>query len=394
MAVVKLTERFLANAKPTTGKATTRYFDKDCTGLCARVGANAISFYAQTIGGQWHRIGRYPEWTLAEARRRAQEIRRAVAAGEGPAPIRKPPPTLSAAFDDFAAVQLMKRGTRTARDYQAQMRQHVFPKWGARPINALTRSDIVDIHAALTRAGSPTRANRVVATISSLFGFLQRDRGYTGGNPAAGIKKNPEHGREVFLTAVQVRDALAAIERYVERGDGRAAGSRSVANCLTFVIATGCRSHEAKSAQWSEFDDDLTVWVKAAPDTKQRRAHRRPLNDMATEILQRRRDARHNGPYVFPGRHGDDHVKQLRAAWSRIRKDAGLPDGVRIHDLRHSFASLALHAGASLPLIGKLLGHSNVRTTARYSHLLDADLRAAVGKVNALIEGKQGTGDE
>jgi integrase len=387
MAVVRLTERFLSSARPSSGKATTRYFDKECTGLCARVGSSAISFYAQTIGGQWHRIGRYPEWTLAEARRRAQEIRRAVAAGEGPAPVRKPPPTVSAAFDDFAAIQLMKRGTRTARDYRAQMRQHVFPKWGDRPINALTRSDVVDIHAALTRAGSSTRANRVVATLSSLFGWLQRDRGYTGVNPAAGVEKNPEHGREVFLTAAQVRDALAGIERYAQRGNGRWA-ARSVADCLTFIIATGCRSHEAKAARWSEFDDDLGTWIKAAPTTKQRRVHRVPLNDIATDVLRRRRDARHNGLYVFPGRHGDHHVTQLRAAWSRIRKDASLPDGVRIHDLRHSFASLALHAGASLPLIGKLLGHSNVRTTARYSHLLDSDLRAVAGKVNALIEGE------
>ena len=179
------------------------------------------------------------------------------------------------------------------------MRQHVFPKWGDRPINALTRSDVVDIHAALTRAGSPTRANRVVATLSSLFGWLQRDRGYTGVNPAAGVEKNPEHGREVFLTAAQVRDALAGIERYAQRGNGRWAG-RSVADCLTFIIATGCRSHEAKAARWSEFDDDLGTWIKAAPTTKQRRVHRVPLNDIATDVLRRRRDARHIRPVCVP----------------------------------------------------------------------------------------------
>ena len=84
-----------------------------------------------------------------------------------------------------------------------------------------------------------------MSTISSLYGCLQKERGYTGGNPAAGVEKNPEHGREVFLTAAQVREALAAIERYGQRSDGRGAG-RSIADCLTFVIVTGCRSHEAK----------------------------------------------------------------------------------------------------------------------------------------------------
>ena len=250
------------------------------------------------------------------------------------------------------------------------MVQHVFPKWGDRSIDVLTRSDVVDIHATLTRAERKIRANRLVSTISSLFSWLQKERGYTGINPASGVEKNPEHGREVFLTAPQVRQALAAIERYGQHGNGRWAG-RSIADCLTFIIFTGCRSHEAKAAQWSEFDHDLTLWTKAASRTKQRRLHHVPLNDLATEVLRRRRDARHNSPYVFPGRHGgEDHLQQIRTAWSRIRKDADLPEGVRIHDLRHSFASMALQAGASLPLIGKLLGHNNVKTTARYSHLL------------------------
>ena len=262
------------------------------------------------------------------------------------------------------------------------MELYVFPKWGALALDRLTRADVVKLHTDLTRAGKAARANRVLATISSLYGWLQKDGGYTGANPAAKVERNQEHGREVYLTPQQVIDLRNAIGAYRTRTQG----NDVAADCILFCIATGCRSGEAKKATWDQFDRDLAVWSKPASTTKQKKVHRVPLGPSAQAILQRRREGA-DQPEVFPGKYGAQHIKQLRSAWDAVRAMAGL-DGVRIHDLRHTYASMAISGGVPLKTIGGLLGHSAIATTNRYAHLYDSDLADAVGKVDALIDGK------
>lgn len=213
--------------------------------------------------------------------------------------------------------------------------------------------------------------------------WLRRDGGHMVDNPAAGIERNQEHSREVYLDPAQVallREALAIYST-------RRRGADAVADCIEFTLATGCRSGEAMTATWSQFDQALTTWTKPASTTKQKKLHRVPLGPAAQSILLRRRGLRQEGAeWVFPGRGGIGHARSLHNAWATVCGLAGLRS-VRLHDLRHSYASLAISAGVPLQVVGGLLGHSSQQTTRRYAHLFDDDLRTAAGKVNAMIEG-------
>jgi len=383
------TESRLSNLRPKAGEATTRYWDKTTTGLCALVGTKAVTFYAKA-GGKMHKIGRHPDWTLLEARERCKEIRRLVGEGKDPSP--EPTAALMsmrAAFDMFEATRLAKRRDATGKEYRRQFEQFIFPKWGDTPIDRLTRREVVELHGEITKAGTPTRANRVIATVSSLYGWLYAADIYKGENPAAKVERNHEEPRQTYLTPQQVGELHAALDAYA----GHVKGNDVAADCIRLIIATGCRRGEAMRATWDQFNADLTIWTKPASTTKQKKLHRVPLGPAAQVILARRRAASKKGvAYVFPGKYGANHIRQLRSCWEAVQAATGLA-GVRVHDCRHTYASLAISAGVPLQVVGGLLGHSAPRTTAKYAHLYDDDLRSAVGRVSALVTGDNGGGE-
>jgi len=146
-------------------------------------------------------------------------------------------------------------------------------------------------------------------------------------------------------------------------------------------MLTGARVGEVRQARFEDFNLEHLSWTKPASTTKQRRVHRVPISDEAAAIVRQRRIAVVKGsPWLFPGDTPGQPVQEIRRFWARIQKDIGIED-VRIHDLRHTFASLLVSGGASLEMIGKLLGHSQMQTTQRYAHLMDSPLRAGVGAV-------------
>jgi integrase len=164
--------------------------------------------------------------------------------------------------------------------------------------------------------------------------------------------------------------------------DQRAAG------IVRLCMLTGARSGEARTATFDQFNLDLAIWTKQAAYTKQRRVHRVPISHEAVAIVRQRRLAVVKGsPWLFPGDTPGQPVKEVRRFWMRIQKQVGIPD-VRIHDLRHTFASLLVSGGASLEMIGKLLGHSQTQTTQHYAHLMDSPLRAGVDAVASAFKPK------
>jgi integrase len=332
------------------------------------------------------KIGGWPQWTLFEVRERAQEIRRKVEAGEDPVPPRIVVPTVTEAFEDFTrSLEIKGRRRGTLKDYRCQYRVWLEERFGNRPVDKVTRADLAQLADEITAKGAKTRANRVLATVSSMYGWLNRDRDYQGSNPARGLERRHEEPREVFLTPEQIDALRLALAAYAARQDGRSRCNASVADCLLFCLATGCRSGEAKAATWSMFDEGLGTWSKPAATTKSRRLHVVPLGNLARDILVHRLRLRRDGEaVVFPNKTGG-HLTNVRHAWAEISKAAGI-EGCRVHDLRHSFASIGLQAGLTLPMLGKLLGHTRTETTARYSHISQPDLRAAAGAVNALID--------
>ena len=148
------------------------------------------------------------------------------------------------------------------------------------------------------------------------------------------------------------------------------------------MLLTGARRGEVLGATWSMFDLEHGIWIKPSAHTKQRREHRVPISAAAIDLL-RRLLVTATGAYVFPGRNGAP-LTDVKRTWQAVRSEAGLPD-VRLHDLRHTYASLLASAGQSLPIIGALLGHTQPQTTARYAHLLDDPLRAATNQVGSFL---------
>ena len=168
--------------------------------------------------------------------------------------------------------------------------------------------------------------------------------------------------------------------RVPERYDGVAA------DCVRLVMLTGARPAEAMKASWEEFDKEPSYWVKPSAHVKQRKTHKLPLSPAAIELIDRLRKTRKD-KWVFPGDKPGEHLAALWHVWHFVRKEAGLGKDARAYDLRHSYASVGAGGGLSLPIIGRLLGHTQPRTTQRYAHLADDPLREAAEKIGRVITG-------
>jgi integrase len=245
---------------------------------------------------------------------------------------------------------------------------------GARKVAAVEFEHIERLHTAITRR-APVRANRALAITAAMFGLAVRWK-LRADNPCKGVARNREHGRRRYLKPVELVRLTAALA-----GEP----NQRSADVLRLLLLTGARKGEALCAKWDQIDLAAGVWTKPPTVTKQEREHIIPLSAPARQLLARLHECSGGSPWVFPER-GGGASEDLRYAWARICKAAGI-SGLRIHDLRHSFASHLVSAGFSLPVIGALLGHSNPATTHRYSHLLDDPLREAAERVGAIVGG-------
>jgi integrase len=336
-------------------------------------------------------IGSYPAWHGAAARKRAAELRQQIDRGEDPLAERdeeRAGRTVAELWAAFEADHLPTRRPSTAAEYRREAVQHILPRLGRLKVSAVSREDIASLHREIAKA-HPYMANRVLALLSVLFN-LAVEREMRPDNPCARVPKAPEERRETFLSPAEIgrlADALAAHPEKVS------------AAAIRFLMLTGARRNEALAATWAEFDLQSAVWTKPSTNTKQKRSHRVPLSaaavavlaDMQAEAEKMRRDGIIT-PYVFPSRlRSAKALREVRRTWSAVCKAAGL-HGIRLHDLRHSFASALVSAGVGLPTIGAMLGHSQPRTTARYSHLYDTTLRDAAERVGSLVTGAGKTG--
>src|SRR5262249_16451812 len=224
-------------------------------------------------------------------------------------------------------------------------------------------------------------ANRVIAVLSKMFSIAVRRR-MRPDNPVRGIERNSEHHRNRYLQSDELGRLTKALAEYPDQ---------QPANAIRILLLTGCRRGEALSMRWGDVDLTAGKWSKPASSTNQNKLHKVPLSVPARQLLGRIKEAqvrakprRPLGQYVFPGSGESGHLSNLKRPWRQICRAAGIT-GLRIHDLRHSYASQLVSGGASLPLIGALLGHSNPTTTHRYAHLFDDPQRAATENAGAII---------
>jgi integrase len=269
---------------------------------------------------------------------------------------------------------------RTAFDYEWLLAQHILPALGRLPVAGVERSDVERLHVAMAR--TPRRANYTVSTTHVLFNHAI-DLGLRppGTNPARRIKRYRERKIERFLSESEIAKAAETIERAERAGK---IGPHGAAG-LRLALFTGARSGEVTAIEWSHID-----WQRRLirlPDSKTNEPRTIHLSEAALAVLK---TVPRIGRFVIAGAIPDEPYKNLGRAWIDIRGNAGLQD-VRLHDLRHSFASLAAGRGVSLQMIGKLLGHKVAATTQRYAHLavdaasavndeLGAAMQAAIAK--------------
>ena len=371
---------------PVTGNKV--HYDDEVGGFGCRVtAAGARSFvlnYLTKVGRERrYTIGSCSDWSTTEARAEAKRLRHLVDEGGDPlADLRaeREAPTVAELIERFEAEHLPRKRIGTAEDYRRMLRVWVRPHFGQHIKLAEVEFDDIDrLHRKITRAGYPHRANRVIAVLSKAFSLAIK-WGVRDTNPCRGIEKNLEHHRRRYLSADELLRLTKALAEYEDR---------KAADIIRLLLLTGARRGEVLAMRWADLELIEGTWSKPPSSTKQREHHQVPLSGPARQLLSEIY-ARQTGKgltlgqYVFPGAGGTGHVVELKRAWRRLTKAAGIT-GLRIHDLRHSFASQLVSGGASLPLVGALLGHSNPVTTARYAHLFTDPQRAAVEQVGAVI---------
>jgi integrase len=390
----RLTHEFVQNVSVPVSGATT-YWDNDARarGFGLRVyAAGGKSFFLNYwLEGRErrHTIGAFPAWSVTAAREEANELRKRVDRGEDPAGEkrqRREAPTVQDLIDRYIKQHLPRKSASTVRQNDdRRMLAEIGEKLGRHTkIADIHGGDIRDMHQRITESGRPVRANRILAICSKMFslslvpmpGENTPWRSAALGNPCKGIERNHEEARERFFSQAELAKIGDALNKY----------PGVAADCVRLIMLTGCRPGEAMQATWEEFDAEPGYWVKPSAHTKQRKTHRLPLNPPAIELVNRLRKKR-KGKWVFPGDKPGEHLAALWHVWHFVRKQTGIGKSARAYDLRHTFASVGAGGGLSLPIIGKLLGHTQSRTTQRYAHLADDPLREATEKISTVLTG-------
>lgn len=333
---------------------------------------------------RWILLGAHGQLTCDQARQMAQQVLAAVARGEDPQAekfSRRAAPTFDDVWARFVAEHLGQLKPPTRRDYEAQWRDVVQPKFGATPVASISRSDIESFHKGFKR--TPYRANRILALCSRLMTLTEAwEWRPPGSNPCRHVQRFKEQSRSRYLSSNELEKLGVAVKEMVAAGEIQ----DSAANAIKLLLLTGARLNEILMAKWAWID-----WERCAlslPDSKTgpKLVY---LSDAALLLLksQQKNAAEMGSEFVFPGRSVGKRMINLRKPWTRVCQRIDLHD-VRLHDLRHTAASVAVGQGISLPVIGRLLGHSQAQTTLRYAHVDSDPALVAANQIGRAIGSK------
>lgn len=375
----KLTEKIIRNIRPPSGRDQLIVRDLILSGLAIRItrsGHRAFVFN-YTCNGLQRRmtIGSPPAWSVAAARERAKEIRRQVDAGVDPLEEKRKASaeeTLGTVWIRYREEVLANRSVKTQVNVASIWDRFVLPALGNHRISSIRQTDIERLHSRLSK-NTPTQSNRMLASVQHVFSKCIH-WSLADHNPVRGIERNGETRRVRFLSEAEL-DRFLFVLRQSALTPSRLA--------IEFLLLTGARSGETFKAKWCEFDFDPPTWLKPASNTKSGKSHLVPLSPEALQLLLSAKNLAVN-EYVFAGKHGS-HLTTVKTLFRRVRQEAGIDD-FRVHDLRHSYASMLAKEGVPLLAIGHLLGHLQVSTTARYAHLDDSSLRAATQLVGKKVK--------
>ena len=355
------------------------YWDHELSGFGVRVYPSGAKVYVvQTrSGGKSRRItiGRHGVLSAEQARRKAAQFIASIKAGEEPTRAGSSAnagPTMAEVAERYMKEHVAVRcKPSTAQGCRYTLDKYLLPVFGTRPLDTIGREEVSALQYRLHK--TPTMANRVVDMLSRLFNMAEAwGHAPQGGNPCRFVQKYKERSCERFLAEEEFR----RLGRVLDEVEAERKVSASAVAAIRLLMLTGCRLGEIVTLRWE--DVDLEAGELGLRDAKTG-ARQVALSPAAVRVLSTIPRVADNS-WVIAGRKPGTRLGNLNASWLVVRARAGLKD-VRLHDLRHSFASRALALGESLTMIGKLLGHRKVQTTARYAHLAQDSVKASAARV-------------
>ena len=355
------------------------YWDHELSGFGVRVYPSGVKVYVvQTrSGGKSRRvtIGRHGVLSAEQARRKAAQFIASIKAGEEPTRAGSSAnagPTMAEVAERYMKEHVAVRcKPSTAQGCRYTLDKYLLPVFGTRPLDTIGREEVSALQYRLHK--TPTMANRVVDMLSRLFNMAEAwGHAPQGGNPCRFVQKYKERSCERFLAEEEFR----RLGRVLDEVEAERKVSASAVAAIRLLMLTGCRLGEIVTLRWE--DVDLEAGELGLRDAKTG-ARQVALSPAAVRVLSTIPRVADNS-WVIAGRKPGTRLGNLNASWLVVRARAGLKD-VRLHDLRHSFASRALALGESLTMIGKLLGHRKVQTTARYAHLAQDSVKASAARV-------------
>jgi len=366
------------------------HYDREVRGFGVRITANgAVSFILNySIGGRERRftIANYPEKSATWARDEALRLRGKIHDGLDPLEEKQQryaEPTVADLARDYLERHARPHKRPGSIRNDEMLLRVILPQLGHLRISRVGRRDIEKVHSSMKP--TPYHANRALSLLSKMFSLAVEWQWRTD-TPTKGIPRFQEDRRENWLSVEQLESLTRALADYSDQ---------TAADALRLLILTGAREGEILAATWDQFDLKRGRWTKPSHHTKQKKIEHVPLSRPALDVLHRLAKVR-TGPYLFAGRFQGSRVT-LRRPWIQVLKASGLATAeqykgkrgrmltrykptVRIHDLRHTFASHLVSAGQSLHIVGKLLGHTQAATTQRYAHVADEALRQATNQ--------------
>ncbi|WP_340213710.1 tyrosine-type recombinase/integrase [Dinoroseobacter shibae] len=374
MPKVKLSKKLVESAAAGDGDEV--FWDTALPGFGLRVKSSGSKSYVvqyrnrQTGRSRRKTIGQHgPLMTLYQAREIARGYLADALRGGDPvmeAQARRKAKSMRDLADDYMTNHaLPKKRPRSAAMDRSLLDRVVLPAFGRQSVDEVSHKDIQRLHNSLR--DTPYQANRVLALLSKMFELAIR-WGLRGDNPVKGVPRFAEEKRYRWLSDNELDRLREALDAHP---------NQRAANAIRLQLLTGARTGEVLTSQWSDFDLDRGVWVKPSHHTKQKRTEHLPLSAATVALLRSIAHGRtDDSPFVFPGRKPGHPIKDLKRFWTSVTSTAGLKD-YRLHDNRHTHASHLVSSGHSLPIVGRLLGHTNPMTTQRYAHLADDPLRQA-----------------
>ena len=403
---MKFTKRGIEAIKVTEKRQT--FFDDGMPGLLLRVSPTGHkSFYytyrlgkGRSFEKKWVQLGSFPVMTVEQAREKAKLMAATLQFGQDPAKqLQEDKEALSMkdALEKFRDDHIAKLKPQTRQSYERLIEKLILPYFGKMRAKDVTYADVASFHARLRE--TPYQANRAYAVLSKFFNWCELCRyRKKSSNPCEGITKYKEQKRQKFMSADELGilgETLSRMEKtWHERQKNKVKRTSSLVDTITpqsaavirLLMFTGARVGEILSLEWANIN--LEHGIAKLPDSKTGFK----ILQLTTPAVAVLKGIPQTDRWVFPADSKCGHMVNIKDAWGDVLKQTNMP-GWRLHDLRHAFASAMINGGASLPIVGKILGHSNASTTQRYAHLEENPAKKAAeqaaSKIAHAIESKE-----